>query len=351
MNKFTSLSRIDTRKNSNIKLIRNKDLIAIVSNAFPNQSIKKVSEIKSGNFNTTYKIALESLDPIILRIAPNDALKIYLHETRLIKREYSVNQMLTSADKLVSKIIFADFTRKIINRDYTLQQFINGDIWDSQIINLSQQQNIDLWKQLIKISENISKVGDINFGFPDPKLQFTSWKLALISILKNMIQDLDKYSMNIYGPKELLELIFKDKKYINEISKAKLVHGDLWPKNVLMKVKRNKEVSIVGLIDSERAFWGDPRAEWIFPNSQFAGQKAKFNKMFRCALFSADYSEIPTEIGKIFNNQNIGEFFRDQVYLGIYLTQRKLESQRYPRSEYWIEDEFKAIIANLTKLF
>lgn len=43
----------------------------------------------------------------------------------------------------------------------------------------------------------------------------------------------------------------------------RLLHGDLWPKNLLMETHRDVAV-ITGLLDAERTRWGDPSAEWIF---------------------------------------------------------------------------------------
>jgi len=195
------------------------------------------------------------------------------------------------------------------------------------------------------MSKDINKVENIDFGFPDPCGRFTSWKQALVDILANMIGDLERYSLSVAAPKKLLKCIIEDKQYLNEIRKPKLCHGDLWPKNVL--IKSNKNLRIVGLLDSERAFWGDPKAEWIILGARFAGQKSKKNHVFRCGLFSADYIEIPTSLSERFTDNSEGELFRRQIYLGIYLTQRKLESQRFPRNEQWIEEEFNSVLSIL----
>lgn len=339
------------RRNSNCnKEIRKKELQTLVVSATQGTSpLKNTFEIKSGRFNTIYQIENNNSDYRILRIAPSTSLEVYAHESCLLKRELSVYAFLPLITEHVPKVIFADFTKKTINRDYIILSFIDGQIWESMQIKLSKQQNINLWIQLIRIIEMINKVEDKKYGFPSPLKRYVSWKSALVNILGKMIQDLRKYSLEINGPEELLGLINRDNNYLFEISKAKLTHGDLWPKNVLIK-KSASGVKIVGIIDWERAFWGDPRAEWILPGKRFAGQKAKRANIFRCGLFSADYDEIPKVIGDKYKCKNVGEFFREQVYLGIFLTQRKLEAQRYPRSEPWIEEEFRTVISNLKNL-
>jgi len=349
MGEAARFTKLQKRNPNFVKSINKKELQSIVSRAFQKTSlIKDFVEIESGRFNTTYKLDVDNLDTSILRIAPSPSLEIYIHEHYLLKRELSVYDFLSLISEYVPKVKFADFTKEIIDRDYMILSFIDGQIWDSMQIKLFQQQNIDLWRQLIRISEKINQIENEEFGFPEPYKRATSWKLVLVNILDKMIQDLHKYSLETYGPKELLKLINKDNYYLNGISKAKLIHGDLWPKNVLIKNDINS-IRIVGIIDWERAFWGDPRAEWIMLGTRFAKQKANTNMMFRCGLFSADYNEIPI-IGKKYICKNIGELFREQVYLGIYLTQRRLESQRYPRNESWIEEEFRSVIINLKKI-
>ncbi len=50
---------------------------------------------------------------------------------------------------------------------------------------------------------------------------------------------------------------------LDEISVPHLMHGDLWPRNILVKGK-GKHIKISGIIDMERGIWGDPRFEWVF---------------------------------------------------------------------------------------
>ncbi len=81
-----------------------------------------------------------------------------------------------------------------------------------------------------------------------------------------------------------------------------------------------------------------------FGLGEFGGKKAKANHIFRCGLFSADFSDIPKEIFENINEADKGRRTRNNIYLGVYLSQRLLESQRYPRDEEWIEKEFIKII-------
>ena len=63
-------------------------------------------------------------------------------------------------------------------------------------------------------------------------------------------------------PYERYENILKDKaKYLEDVQEASLVNYDLWPGNVILKQDGN-HFMIEGIIDFERAFWGDPMADF-----------------------------------------------------------------------------------------
>ena len=48
---------------------------------------------------------------------------------------------------------------------------------------------------------------------------------------------------------------------LDEIEVPCLLHGDLWLFNLLI-ARQPREPSIVGVLDADRAWWGDPMADW-----------------------------------------------------------------------------------------
>ncbi len=324
-------------------------LEAIVKRAFQESiSIKSYEEIKAGRFNTTYKVNIENSRSLILRIAPTSTTGIYNHEYSLLRREYLLHPFFSSISEYTPRIIFADFTKQLLDRDYVLQSYIDGINWEVISKELTVKQNLELWNKLGDICESINSQVDDGFGLPYPRLQFGTWSKALINILEGMIHDLERHSFKVENTQKLLKLIIKYSDCLDKVSKPRLVHGDLWSKNIL--IKNGIKPKIVGVLDSERAFWGDPKAEWIIVGTQFAGKESKKGYIFRCGLFSADYGEIPVSFAKRYQSTHKDDLIRKQIYLGIYLTQRLIEAQRFPRNEKWIEEEFNQIFINLAKL-
>lgn len=322
------------------------EMQTIIDRAFQKKfSIESCVEMKAGLFNSTYKVTLTGEETVVLRVAPAISAEIYNHERYLLRREYFINTFLSSIAEYTPKIIFADFTKQLIDRDYTILNFIDGNNWGDLIEKLSDKQHRELWHKIDVISKKITGVTGNFFGMPFPAMQFPSWSSALIDILNGMIKDLEKYGFASDHSKKHLSLLTKHRKYLDHIDKPSLVHGDLWHRNILLRNEYDPQ--IVGVLDSERAYWGDPKAEWIIVGKNFARQTAGKGNVFKCGLFAADFGEIPDSLAKLHKVENKNDMIRNDLYLGIYLTQRLLEAQRFPREELWIHEEFKKVFMRL----
>ena len=49
--------------------------------------------------------------------------------------------------------------------------------------------------------------------------------------------------------------------HIDGLDEPRLLHGDLWTANILLDPLADKP-TVVGVVDSERSWWGDPFADW-----------------------------------------------------------------------------------------
>lgn len=319
----------------------------IVKHTFSDKfNLRDIFFIKAGRFNTTYKLEIGGLKPVILRIAPADENNIYNLEKFLLRREYAIQPFLAPVKALRPDVLSADFTRTIIPRDYMILSYIEGLSGDDIVVGeLATDKELYIWKQLSDISEALGNVEGPSFGLPYAPGLFSKWSEALMFILNGMVEDLKRFHLPSEFPSQLLNILPRHINTIDQVIKPKLTHGDLWPKNGMFT---RDEYKIIGLLDFERAFWGDPRAEWIMPGNNFAGEHAKKGFTFRCGFFSEHYTQIPHEIVEKYVPKTDAEIIRNSVYLGIFLTQRILESQRFPRNEPWVFEEFKKVIDRLS---
>jgi aminoglycoside phosphotransferase (APT) family kinase protein len=59
----------------------------------------------------------------------------------------------------------------------------------------------------------------------------------------------------------ILETVRSHPEQLDEIQIPRLLHGDLWAFNLLVR-RREQGPAIVGVLDADRAWWGDPMADW-----------------------------------------------------------------------------------------
>lgn len=227
-----------------------------------NTNILSIEEQSGGMFNKTYVLKLRMYQKLILRVSPPSSAYIFYNELNLMRREHTVQPFLASISHLIPKTIMADFTHEIIDRDYVFQSFLEGERWDDIKDELTRSENEDLWHQNGQISNRINCTHGKYFGYPLPQKQFSKWSDAVIDMVSGMHADLIALNVDDTGIPELVRIMQAGRSLLDHIRTPQLIHGDIWEKNILVE-RIGPKPRIVGLLDAERAFWGDPMADWI----------------------------------------------------------------------------------------
>lgn len=225
--------------------------------------VRSARLILTGRFNTSYRIALADDRQVILRVAPPNHAPLFRHEAFLLRREAAVQRLLQPVSQVIPRNLFEDFSHDLCGRDYVLQSCLPGELWDDQMRDLHPAENECLWGQLAAVVRDIHAVRGCRYGFPHPMPQFERWSDAVLRLIFDMSEDLRSRGLCAADADCLLRLAEAGRHHLDAVREPHLVHGDLWPKNIL--VDRDHGVPrITGVLDAERAFWGDPEAEWIF---------------------------------------------------------------------------------------
>jgi aminoglycoside phosphotransferase (APT) family kinase protein len=268
---------------------------------------QNVRELGAGMFNNTYVVEMSGGPRYILRVGPHPSSYVFSNETSLLRREYTIQPYLGAVAQVVPRTLYADFSGEIIDRDYVFQSYIEGELWDEVKEDLSEDGQVLLWRQLGEIARTIHHTRGATFGLPYPKQERERWSDALIDIAQGMLDDLIALDLDATGVAAYVALLDGGRHLIDEVDRPHLAHGDLWPKNVLID-RSSCDPVIVGLLDSERAFWGDPMAEWVF-------------YFWRVPpAFWEGYGPRP---------DGAGAAFRAHAYAGLYSVQTFLEAWRF----------------------
>lgn len=224
----------------------------------PDIQINRVIELNAGLFNNTYKVET-SAKSYILKVAPSTKADVFYNEQALMQREQSIANLLESASDLIPK--YHSFFH-IDNRAAFLQHYVEGELWHDIIDNLSEAENNRLWQQLGAFGKKLHSIEGECFGYPKPFEPCASWPQFIETNIAGMLDDCDRLGVRIEEIDKFLSYLPKLSQALNTVTKPKLLHGDLWPRNVIIKGRGNA-IQIKAVIDAERAFWGDPISDWV----------------------------------------------------------------------------------------
>jgi aminoglycoside phosphotransferase (APT) family kinase protein len=272
------------------------------------------------------------MPPVILRVGPHPARQLR-NEPGLMRNELASLPFLAPIAPLVPRILMADFTQQIIERDYMFQTFMEGEQWAQIKDEFTSEEKKILWQQLGAITKKIHSVQGDTFG--NFYRQFSSWSESVTHWLTSIIRELEEACLDATDICAILDMAQANRSLLDEITHPHFLHGDLWMVNIL--VKREAEgPRIVAVLDSDGASWGDPMADWpMFLLHLNAGTESD--------AFWETYGEPET---------SPGAQFRFLVYQGGHLGGARLEHHRlgHPDTVKRSYRDMQTVVEELRKL-
>jgi aminoglycoside phosphotransferase (APT) family kinase protein len=103
------------------------------------------------------------------------------------------------------------------------------------------------------------------FGYPSRALGplRENWRAAFLDMADAVLADAGRFAVTLPRPiAEIRALFTAQAAVLDEVTTPVLVHFDLWDGNILVE-SGSAGRRIGAMIDAERAFWGDPLAEFV----------------------------------------------------------------------------------------
>ena len=148
----------------------------------------------------------------------------------------------------VPRIVHTDFSRRHVPGDLLVMTELPGATWNSS------PRAPRLRAELGGLVAALHRTAGTGFGYPQGPLS-PSWRTAFSAMLAAVLADAERFGTTL--PCRLDDLLAHSS-ILDEVEQPVLVHFDLWPGNVLVDSH-----TVTGLIDAERAFWGDPLADFV----------------------------------------------------------------------------------------
>lgn len=216
----------------------------------------------AGKFNDTYFVE-GGPAPLILRVAPpDDRSRMLFYEHRMMRQEPDLHALLKErTDVPVPAILAHDFSHAEIDRDYLLMERLPG-IPTSQLGGLSQDTFDDLLRQVGRCLRQVHEITGDRHGYVGdhrPMEPQPDWPSAFHVMWHKLLDDIEGcggYTLDeANGMRRLLD---RHAPVFDRPVPASLLHMDVWAENILA----DERGRLTGLIDWDRACWGDPEIEF-----------------------------------------------------------------------------------------
>ncbi|TCM48173.1 phosphotransferase family protein [Kribbella sp. VKM Ac-2568] len=200
-------------------------------------------ELTEGTFNTVYRIGRPDGD-LILKLSPDPDAPGLTYEQDLIHTEAEFYRAALGQAP-VPEVVHE-------GEDYLLMTALPGTTLQSAGADAGVRG------ELGGIVASLHEVTGTGFGYPQKGL-VQRWSEAFLSMVDDVLGDAERYAVRLPRPAEQIWQAALDRKdLLDDVRTPRLIHFDLWDGNVLVEDGR-----ITGLVDGERAFWGDPVAEFV----------------------------------------------------------------------------------------
>ena len=223
--------------------------------AFPDKQIAGIKELTEGMCNVTYDVAFEDGSECILKIAAKDRSGNTSNEVNLMQAEINAMKLVKeNCSFKVADIFYYDDSNTVCDGNYFFMEKLKGDNFFLVKGDMSEESIAIIDAEIGKISRELTKVRNTGFGFLGEDARYDSLFVFVKHMLENLISDAKKKDIDIlYDERVFMDRLEKDKQAFEKVREASLVHWDMWEGNVFIK-----DGHVSGIIDWERALWGEP---------------------------------------------------------------------------------------------
>lgn len=243
-----------------------EEIAGMVGRAFPGITLADgegtVVELKEGWFNAAYDVKLSDGREVILKIAPPRDAEIMTYEKDIMTTEVTSMRLVAQNPAIpVPEIYYFDTARDLCDSDYFFMEKLAGDNLQHVKASYPPEVQAQIDRQVGEIVRAINGYTGQYFGYDgNGNLRGDTWQEAFIKIMDSILEDGRRKNAE-YGVEipEIREAILEHASSLEEVTIPQMVHWDAWDLNFFVK-----DGEITGLLDFERALWGDPLMEAQF---------------------------------------------------------------------------------------
>ncbi|RCX22654.1 fructosamine-3-kinase [Fontibacillus phaseoli] len=238
-----------------------EDLDVLVGRAFGGEKrIASALELKDGWFNSAYALTFSDGTRSVLKVAPRMEAGMMRYERDVMRAEVDVLHLLKETGSIPVPEVYY-YEAEPGGFEFFFMEFLSGEPYNKAKENLTAEERKVIEAELGRLSRRLNEISGKRFGYyAQEEKQGTDWADVFTDMVAGLLADAKDAQVELPASEvEFRSLLEERRVSLNEVTEPRLVHWDLWDGNLFVKEGR-----ITGLIDCERALWGDPLMEYYF---------------------------------------------------------------------------------------
>ncbi|GEB55127.1 phosphotransferase family protein [Streptomyces gardneri] len=222
--------------------------------------------LSGGFYNSARLLELADGRRLVLKTAPQASALALTHEQDLLRTEALFHRLAARAGAQVPTVLHHEPAGPGTPAEWLLLTYLDGATWDAARDRLTPADRAALRHRLGESVARIATVTGPVYGYPRSAagLFGPDWPSAFTAMLHAVLADAIRFEVALPAPPELLAALpVRFGHRLTEVRRPALVHFDAWEGNIVLARAGNGPWHLSGLIDGERAFFGDPLAELV----------------------------------------------------------------------------------------
>ncbi len=228
----------------------------------PVGALTDARRLEGGWFATTYAVTLDDGTRVVVKCAPGPEKALLTHERDLLRAEALVYRLCAQHDEthddglFMPRVLHTDFTRAVVPVDVVVASFLPGVPWVDAGFGTpaDDERAARAQRDLGALIGRLGHVTGEAFGYPlSPALQAPAWADAFALMVEALLADAVTWGVDVPAAR-VRSALATHRAALDEVHVPRLVHTDLWPGNLFV----DEAGALVGVIDPERAVFGDP---------------------------------------------------------------------------------------------
>jgi aminoglycoside phosphotransferase (APT) family kinase protein len=220
--------------------------------------------LTGGTFNAVHLVTLAAGTRLVVKIPPDPDTPLLRYEQGILGTEALFYQLAGQCREVtVPSVIAVEATGAA--GGYLVMTQCPGSPWPEVAPKPSGAERDQLRAALGALVARVHTITGSGFGYPSESVGplRETWRAAFLDMVDAVLADAGTYTVTLPRPAVYIRDWFDARAAVlDEVTTPALVHFDLWDGNILVSSSPGGH-RIGALIDAERAFWGDPLADFV----------------------------------------------------------------------------------------